>query len=97
MPATRPRQYDLIAFDWDGTLSDSTRIIVHCIQRAVADVGGAVPSDRDAAYLIGMGLMDALAHAAPIRREFQAVRGRQRAGDGGPVGGGQAVQLVVED
>jgi phosphoglycolate phosphatase len=31
----------------------------------VADVGGAVPSDRDAAYVIGMGLMDALAHAAP--------------------------------
>jgi phosphoglycolate phosphatase len=65
MPAPRPRQYDLIAFDWDGTLFDSTRIIVRCIQRAVADVGGAVPSDHDAAYVIGMGLMEALAHAAP--------------------------------
>ncbi len=65
MPRTRPRQFDLIAFDWDGTLFDSTQIIVRCIQRAVADVGGAVPSDKAAAYVIGMGLMQALAHAAP--------------------------------
>jgi phosphoglycolate phosphatase len=28
-------------------------------------VGGAVPSDEQAAYVIGMGLMQALAHAAP--------------------------------
>ena len=60
-----PRQFDLIAFDWDGTLFDSTAIIARCIQAAVADVGGTVPSDRDAAYVIGMGLMQALAHAAP--------------------------------
>ncbi|MBI2770058.1 MAG: HAD-IA family hydrolase [Burkholderiales bacterium] len=65
MPPSHPRQFDLIAFDWDGTLFDSTKIIVRCIQRAVADVGGTVPSDRAAAYVIGMGLMEALAHAAP--------------------------------
>jgi len=59
------RQFDLIAFDWDGTLFDSTKIIVRCIQRAVTDVGGAMPSDKDAAYVIGLGLMQALAHAAP--------------------------------
>jgi phosphoglycolate phosphatase len=61
----RPRQYDLIAFDWDGTLFDSTAIIVRCIQAAVRDVGGTVPSDGAASYVIGMGLMQALAHAAP--------------------------------
>ncbi len=65
MPATRPRRFDLIAFDWDGTLFDSTKIIVRCIQRAVADVGGQVPGDKEAAYVIGMGLMEALAYAAP--------------------------------
>jgi phosphoglycolate phosphatase len=65
MPSLRPRRFDLIAFDWDGTLFDSTQIIVRCIQRAVADVGGTVPSDQAAAYVIGMGLMQALAHAAP--------------------------------
>jgi phosphoglycolate phosphatase len=65
MPPLRPRRFDLIAFDWDGTLFDSTQVIVRCIQRAVADVGGTVPSDKAAAYVIGMGLMQALAHAAP--------------------------------
>ncbi len=76
MPASRPRQFDLIAFDWDGTLFDSTAIIVRCIQQAVADVGGAIPSDRDAAFVIGMGLMEALAYAAPdVPRERYAELG----------------------
>jgi phosphoglycolate phosphatase len=61
----RPRQFDLIAFDWDGTLFDSTALIVRSIQGAVRDVGGTVPSDTAASYVIGMGLMQALAHAAP--------------------------------
>ena len=61
----RLRQFDLIAFDWDGTLFDSTRIIVRCIQQAVADVGGTVPTDEAASYVIGLGLAQALAHAAP--------------------------------
>jgi phosphoglycolate phosphatase len=61
----RSRRFDLIAFDWDGTLFDSTALITRCIQLAVKDVGGTVPSDKDAAYVIGMGLMQALAHAAP--------------------------------
>jgi phosphoglycolate phosphatase len=65
MPSPRPRRFDLIAFDWDGTLFDSTKIIVRCIQQAVVDVGGAMPTDKAAAYVIGMGLMQALAHAAP--------------------------------
>jgi phosphoglycolate phosphatase len=65
MPRTRPRRYDLIAFDWDGTLFDSTALIVRCIQAACADVGTTVPSDEQAAYVIGLGLQDALQHAAP--------------------------------
>ena len=64
-PTARQRRFDLIAFDWDGTLFDSTAIITRSIQRAVGDVGGAVPSDADASYVIGLGLMQALAHAAP--------------------------------
>ncbi len=59
------RNFDLIAFDWDGTLFDSTKIIVRCIQAAVQDVGGTMPTDQEAAYVIGLGLMQALAHAAP--------------------------------
>lgn len=60
-----PRRFDLIAFDWDGTLYDSTQVIVRCIQRAVVDVGGAMPTERAAAYVIGMSLAQALARAAP--------------------------------
>lgn len=59
------RRFDLIAFDWDGTLFDSTAVITRSIQAAVADVGGTVPTDKDAAYVIGMALAPALARAAP--------------------------------
>jgi phosphoglycolate phosphatase len=55
----------LIVFDWDGTLFDSTAIIARCIQLAVQDVGGTVPTQEQASYVIGLGLMQALAHAAP--------------------------------
>jgi phosphoglycolate phosphatase len=65
MSPSRARRFDLIAFDWDGTLFDSTAVIARCIQAAVEDVGGARPSDQAASYVIGMGLMQALAHAAP--------------------------------
>ncbi|MDP3618330.1 MAG: HAD-IA family hydrolase [Ramlibacter sp.] len=65
MTQPRPRRFDLIAFDWDGTLFDSTQIIVRCIQRAVVDVGGRQPTDEAASYVIGMALAQALAHAAP--------------------------------
>jgi phosphoglycolate phosphatase len=62
---TTPRQFDLIAFDWDGTLFDSTALITRSIQAACADVGVTVPSDKDASYVIGLGLNEALQHAAP--------------------------------
>ena len=59
------RRFDLVVFDWDGTLFDSTKLIARCIQAACADLGTTVPSDRDASYVIGLGLADALRHAAP--------------------------------
>ena len=59
------RHFDLIAFDWDGTLFDSTALIVRSIQAACRAVDTAVPSDEQAAYVIGLGLRDALMHAAP--------------------------------
>lgn len=65
MTSLIPRRFDLIAFDWDGTLYDSTGLIVRCIQAACADLGTAVPTDEQAAYVIGLGLQDALQRAAP--------------------------------
>ena len=76
MTDSRARRFDLIAFDWDGTLYDSTRLIVRCIQAAVVDVGGAKPSENDAAWVIGLGLAEALARAAPdVPREKYAELG----------------------
>ena len=64
-PPARPRRFDLVVFDWDGTLFDSTALIVRAIQGACRDLGEAVPDDARAAYVIGLGLRDALAHAVP--------------------------------
>ena len=73
---TATRQFDLIVFDWDGTLYDSTALITRCIQAACADLGVPVPSDHDASYVIGMGLREALQHAAPaLPRERYAELG----------------------
>ena len=60
-----PRRFDLVVFDWDGTVVDSTALIARCIQRAAADLGLVVPSDREASQVIGLGLRDALARAVP--------------------------------
>lgn len=62
---TPRHRFDLIVFDWDGTLFDSTALIARCIQDACRDIGVAAPSDTDAAYVIGLGLGDALRHAVP--------------------------------
>ena len=60
-----PRRFDLVVFDWDGTLYDSTALITRCIQAACVDVGVPMPTDQQASYVIGMGLIEALQHAAP--------------------------------
>ncbi|MDN3920908.1 HAD family hydrolase [Roseateles violae] len=61
----RPQRFDLIAFDWDGTLFDSTALITRSIQNAAVDLGLPRPSDAAASYVIGMALYPALAHAVP--------------------------------
>jgi phosphoglycolate phosphatase len=57
--------YELIIFDWDGTLMDSTELIAASLQAACADLGLAVPSDGDARFVIGLNLADTLDHVAP--------------------------------
>jgi len=58
-------RFDLIVFDWDGTLMDSTAAIVKCIQAAAKDLGLPVPSDMAAAHVIGLGLSEAMQAAMP--------------------------------
>jgi phosphoglycolate phosphatase len=65
--------YELVIFDWDGTLMDSTAIIARSLQKACGDVGIAIPSETDALYVIGLNLQDSFAHVAPgLDRDGQA-------------------------
>lgn len=59
------KQFDLIVFDWDGTLMNSTATIVRCIQSAAKDLGLPAPSDTAAAHVIGLGLTEAMHVAMP--------------------------------
>lgn len=59
------KRYELIVFDWDGTLMDSAAMIVDSVQAAARDLGLDPPSDERARHIIGLGLGDALRHALP--------------------------------
>ena len=59
------RRYDLLVFDWDGTLVDSTGHIAASLQSAFADLDLPVPSEHAARHVIGLGLEDALTYLNP--------------------------------
>ena len=67
MAATDPRRrrFDLLVFDWDGTLMDSAAAIARSLQSACRDLDFPVPADEQARYVIGLGLDDAMAHILP--------------------------------
>lgn len=65
------KHYDLIVFDWDGTVMDSTAVIAGSIQAACRDLGLTEPSDAVAKHVIGLGLQEALRQAVPDLREHQ--------------------------
>lgn len=50
------KKYELIVFDWDGTLMDSEARIVTCMQRAADDTGYSRPGDADVREIIGLSL-----------------------------------------
>ena len=61
-----PKQkFDLIVFDWDGTLMDSTAAIVKSLQDAALDLGLPMPEKKRAAHVIGLGLKEALETVLP--------------------------------
>jgi len=60
-----PRRFELLVFDWDGTLMDSAAAIAASIQAACRDLDLPVPGDEQARYVIGLGLSDAMAHLLP--------------------------------
>lgn len=60
-----PKQFDLLIFDWDGTLADSAQIIVNALQWASRDVGVPIPDDASSRGVIGLGLPEALLELFP--------------------------------
>lgn len=59
------KQFDLIVFDWDGTLMDSTAVIVNCIQASAKDLGLPIPDQKAASHVIGLSLQSAMEVALP--------------------------------
>jgi phosphoglycolate phosphatase len=53
-------KYDLIIFDWDGTLANSTQLIVDAICKASVEVGLSEPSQEAASGIIGLGFREAV-------------------------------------
>ncbi|MCZ4052777.1 HAD-IA family hydrolase [Oxalobacter sp. OxGP1] len=57
--------FNLIVFDWDGTLMDSTAAIVKSLQDAALDLGLPIPGRQEASHVIGLGLKEALETVLP--------------------------------
>lgn len=73
-------RFELLVFDWDGTLMDSAAAIAASIQSACRDLDLPVPSEQQARYVIGLGLGDAIAHILPglAPARYQDVQARYR-------------------
>ncbi len=59
------RQFQLLVFDWDGTVIDSAGLIVSSIQRACEDLKLPAPSSRNSRYVIGLGLKESMQYLLP--------------------------------
>ncbi|MEA3250402.1 MAG: HAD-IA family hydrolase [Pseudomonadota bacterium] len=71
-------RYQLVIFDWDGTLVDSEARIVACMQAAARDVGCPALSRDSIRDIIGLGLPEAIARLYPWLGSNQAEALRQR-------------------
>lgn len=69
--------YELIIFDWDGTLADSTGRIVDSMQKAGRLVGLPDLSDAAVQNIIGLGLPEALLALWPDITDEQMTRMRE--------------------
>ena len=66
--------YQLIVFDWDGTLMDSAQKIANCIKAAACESGVREPSDENAKNIIGLGLVEAMQALFPYESEASVAK-----------------------
>ena len=52
--------YQLLIFDWDGTLMDSAQKIANCIRASALDLELEPPTEQAAKNIIGLGLTEAM-------------------------------------
>lgn len=96
------RHYDLLIFDWDGTLMDSAGHIVAAMQRAIQDAGLPERSPDQLRDLIGLGLNETVGHLFPradperVRNWLSAYRQRYLMPAGQPVLFGTARQTLQQ-
>lgn len=67
-------QFDLLVFDWDGTLMDSIDRIVHCLASAAADAGVQQQPEHNLRNIIGLGLTEAMQSLYPGEDEATILR-----------------------
>jgi phosphoglycolate phosphatase len=58
-------RFQLIVFDWDGTLMDSEARIVDAMRRALEDLGAVPRTPRQIRDIIGLGLLEAVQTLIP--------------------------------
>ena len=58
-------KYDLIIFDWDGTIANSAGIIIESVKEACVSEGVQLPSDQNISSIIGLGLEEAFTKLFP--------------------------------
>jgi phosphoglycolate phosphatase len=63
---TEHPEYQLLIFDWDGTLMDSQARIVNCLRKAAGAVGLAIPEPSCCRSVIGLGLREASRQLHPV-------------------------------
>ena len=64
------KRFDLLVFDWDGTLIDSASHIACALQSAFRDLDLPVPTTEAARHVIGLGLEDAMMYLNKQQRKL---------------------------
>ena len=72
--------YQLLIFDWDGTLMDSAQKIANCIRASARDLALTPPDEQACKNIIGLGLTEAMVSlfdhvdGAPIKQLVERYR-----------------------
>lgn len=65
------RRYELLVFDWDGTLMDSETKIVRCLAAAAGEVGLPSLGEDAMSEVIGLGMEEAVRRLFPMAASEQ--------------------------